>query len=61
FFPMGGIDKENMRRYLSSGLVAAVGGTWMVKSNLIDAGKFDKIRKMAKEAVYSADDVRNLH
>ena len=61
FFPMGGIDKENMREYLASPLVAAVGGSWMVKSNLIDAGKFDKIYKMAKEAVYSAADVRGLN
>lgn len=58
FFPMGGVDKENMREYLKSPLVAAVGGSWMVKSSLIEAGKFDKIGKMAREAVYSAADVR---
>ncbi len=61
FFPMGGINKENMRVYLDSPLVAAVGGSWMVKSSLIDSGKFDKIQKLAREAVYSAADVRHMN
>lgn len=61
FFPMGGIDKDNMRRYLASPLVAAVGGSWMVKSSFIELGKFDKITKLAREAVYSAADVREMH
>lgn len=61
FFPMGGIDKDSMRTYIASPLVAAVGGSWMVKSSFIELGKFDKIRKLAKEAVYSAADARKLH
>ncbi len=60
FFPMGGIDKDNMRKYLASPLVAAVGGSWMVKSSFIELGKFDKITKLAREAVYSAADVRRM-
>ena len=60
FFPMGGIDKDNMRKYLASPLVAAVGGSWMVKSSFIELGKFDKISKLAREAVYSAADVRRI-
>ena len=61
FFPMGGIDKENMRKYLASSHVAAVGGSWMVKSSFIELGKFDKIVKLAREAVYSAADARRVH
>ncbi len=61
FFPMGGIDKDNMRRYLASQYVAAVGGSWMVKSSFIELGKFDKIVKLAREAVYSAADARRVH
>lgn len=61
FFPMGGINKDNMRKYISSPLVAAVGGSWMVKSAFIELGKFDKITKLAKEAVYSAKDARQMH
>ena len=61
FFPMGGIDKDSMRKYIASPLVAAVGGSWMVKSSFIELGKFDKITKMAKEAVYSAADARRVH
>ena len=60
FFPMGGIDKDNMRKYLASERVAAVGGSWMVKSSFIELGKFDKIEKLAREAVYSAADARRV-
>ena len=61
FFPMGGIDKDNMRKYLASSNVAAVGGSWMVKSSFIELGKFDKIEKLAREAVYSAADARRVN
>lgn len=60
FFPMGGIDKDSMRKYLACSRVAAVGGSWMVKSSFIELGKFDKIEKLAREAVYSAADVRRV-
>lgn len=60
FFPMGGIDKDSMRKYLACERVAAVGGSWMVKSSFIELGKFDKIEKLAREAVYSAADARRV-
>ena len=58
FMPTGGVNKDNLLDYLSFDKVVAGGGSWMVKASLIDAGKFDKIEKLAREAVYSASDVR---
>ncbi len=51
FIPTGGVNADNMLGYLRSKFVAAVGGSWMVKSNLISEGQFDAIRQLAHEAV----------
>ncbi len=51
FMPTGGINAENVRPYLAdSKRIIACGGSWMVKSSLIEAGEFDKIREMTREA-----------
>jgi len=57
FIPTGGIDAENLAAYLAFDRVLACGGSWMVKPELIDAGEYQHIRKLAAEAV---DLVRNL-
>lgn len=51
FLPTGGINANNMLDYLDFEKVFAVGGTWMVKSELINAGRFDEIERLCKEAV----------
>ena len=51
FMPTGGINAKNMNDYLSFDKIIACGGSWMVKSDLIKAGEFDKIRTLTKEAV----------
>ena len=51
FIPTGGINKDNLNSYLGFNRVQACGGSWMVKPELISAGKFDEIEKLAKEAV----------
>ena len=51
FMPTGGISPENLYDYLSFGKVFACGGSWMVKSKLIDEGNFEKIKSMTREAV----------
>ena len=51
----------NEALFMLAALVAAVGGSWMVKSTFIELGKFDKITKLAREAVYSAKDARKIH
>ncbi len=51
FIPTGGVNADNMLAYLRSAFVTAVGGSWMVKSDLIAEGQFDTIRDLAREAV----------
>ncbi|MGV8050278.1 MAG: bifunctional 4-hydroxy-2-oxoglutarate aldolase/2-dehydro-3-deoxy-phosphogluconate aldolase [Anaerolineaceae bacterium] len=50
FIPTGGISLENSRAYLEDKHVLAVGGSWLVKSNWVEEGKFDEIVKRAAEA-----------
>ncbi|MCR4762942.1 MAG: bifunctional 4-hydroxy-2-oxoglutarate aldolase/2-dehydro-3-deoxy-phosphogluconate aldolase [Lachnospiraceae bacterium] len=51
FMPTGGVNKNNLNDYLSFNKVFCAGGSWMVKKDLISAGKFDEIEKMTREAV----------
>ena len=50
FMPTGGLNKENVKEYLSYDRIFACGGTWMVKKNLISEGKFHEIEQLAREA-----------
>lgn len=54
FMPTGGINIDNLPDYLSCKNVFCCGGSWMVKRDLIDEGKFDKIRELTKRAVETA-------
>lgn len=51
FMPTGGISLGNAPEYLSYNRVFAVGGSWIAKKELINAGKFAEIAALAKEAV----------
>lgn len=51
FMPTGGVTKDNLNDYLGFNKVFCCGGTWMVKKDLIAAGKFDKIEEMTRDAV----------
>jgi 2-dehydro-3-deoxyphosphogluconate aldolase/(4S)-4-hydroxy-2-oxoglutarate aldolase len=51
FIPTGGINAGNLVSYLKFKPVLACGGSWMVKSDLIKAKKFDDIATLTKEAV----------
>lgn len=58
FMPTGGINLQNAREYLAYDKIWAVGGSWMVKKDLIRAGKFDEIEKMVREAADLVREVR---
>jgi len=58
FMPTGGVDMDNMKEYLSYDKILAIGGSWMVKSDLITSGKFDEIARLSKEAVDYANTLR---
>lgn len=51
FMPTGGINPKNVRAYLAYDKILACGGSWMVKGDLVQAGEFDKVRELVKEAV----------
>lgn len=51
FMPTGGINANNVRKYLGYNRIWACGGSWMVKGDMIKAGEFDKIRALTAEAV----------
>jgi 2-dehydro-3-deoxyphosphogluconate aldolase/(4S)-4-hydroxy-2-oxoglutarate aldolase len=54
FVPTGGVDTANLASYLALPYVAAIGGSWMVKEELIDSGRFEDVYKLCREAVASA-------
>jgi 2-dehydro-3-deoxyphosphogluconate aldolase/(4S)-4-hydroxy-2-oxoglutarate aldolase len=51
FVPTGGIDTSNLESYLQLPYVAAIGGSWMVKEDLIVSGQYDRITALCAEAV----------
>ena len=58
FMPTGGIKPSNVRSYLEYDRIIACGGSWMVPGDLVNAGDFDKIRELTKEAVEIVKEVR---
>lgn len=57
--PTGGVNATNVVDYLKDPKIFASGGSWMVKSSLIDAGKFDEIEAKVREAHDIVVKVRN--
>ena len=51
FIPTGGITQENKDSYLAEKNVLAVGGTWMVKENLIQESRWDEITYLTKASL----------
>ncbi|MCA8908746.1 MAG: bifunctional 4-hydroxy-2-oxoglutarate aldolase/2-dehydro-3-deoxy-phosphogluconate aldolase [Rhodospirillaceae bacterium] len=51
FVPTGGITPGNLASYLAHPKVVACGGTWMVKTDVIDRGAFDEVEAAVREAV----------
>ena len=53
YFPLGGINSNNMKEYLNIDNVIAIGGSWIVKDQLI-------LNKQWKEITKRAFEVRNI-
>ncbi|MDR1210661.1 MAG: bifunctional 4-hydroxy-2-oxoglutarate aldolase/2-dehydro-3-deoxy-phosphogluconate aldolase [Spirochaetaceae bacterium] len=51
FIPTGGVSAENLNSYLSLNAVLACGGSWMVKAELINEGRFDEIAALTRKAL----------
>lgn len=50
FCPTGGVSPSNAAEYLALPNVLCVGGSWVVKADLVAAGKWDAITKLAQDA-----------
>ncbi|MDR1899753.1 MAG: bifunctional 4-hydroxy-2-oxoglutarate aldolase/2-dehydro-3-deoxy-phosphogluconate aldolase [Treponema sp.] len=53
FMPTGGINAGNIARYIAFEKIHACGGSWMVGADLINAGDFEKITALSREALRS--------
>ena len=57
--PTGGISLKNLKEYLSSPVICACGGSYMVTSDLIDNNKWDEITELCKKSVDIVKEARN--
>ena len=51
FIPTGGINAQNIAKYVAFDKVLACGGSWMANPDLINAGDFSTITALCREAV----------
>ena len=51
FIPTGGINAQNIARYIAFDKIHACGGSWMVSADLINAGDFNKISALCRDAM----------
>lgn len=58
FIPTGGINQDNLGDYLAQPSVHCCGGSWLVKANLISAGRFDEITQLTRDAISMVRRVR---
>jgi len=58
FVPTGGVNASNLAEYLRLPGVIACGGTWLVAPALLAEKRFDRIERLAREAVAIVAEVR---
>ena len=58
FIPTGGISQSNVADYLKNPKIQAVGGSWMVSKDMINAGDFEGIAQKSKEATDLFKEIR---
>jgi 2-dehydro-3-deoxyphosphogluconate aldolase/(4S)-4-hydroxy-2-oxoglutarate aldolase len=58
FMPTGGISADNLGEFLALPSVIACGGSWLTPKAAIDAGDYDAITNLAREAVALASAAR---
>ncbi|MBE6910763.1 MAG: bifunctional 4-hydroxy-2-oxoglutarate aldolase/2-dehydro-3-deoxy-phosphogluconate aldolase [Ruminococcaceae bacterium] len=57
--PTGGVSLKNLGEYLSSPIIAACGGSYMVTADLIDNQKWDEITALCQKSVEIAKEARS--
>jgi len=58
YIPTGGVNLQNFPEYLAFDKVLACAGTWIVKKNWLNEGRFDLIEQEAANAIEVVRDVR---
>jgi len=58
--PTGGVSLKNLKDYLSSPVIAACGGSYMVTADLIDNQKWDEIVELCKKSREIVKEARGL-
>jgi len=51
YFPLGGVTEESLEHWVELKQVIAVGGSWIAKRELINAGQYEEITKRAARAM----------
>ncbi|UAA40423.1 bifunctional 4-hydroxy-2-oxoglutarate aldolase/2-dehydro-3-deoxy-phosphogluconate aldolase [Paraneptunicella aestuarii] len=54
FCPTGGIDANNYLDYLALPNIRCVGGSWLVPEDALKSGDYDRITKLAQDAIAGA-------
>ena len=54
FLPTGGVNTANIKEYIDTPFIQAVGGSWVCPKAEIAAGNWDKITQLCKEARQAA-------
>ena len=54
FVPTGGVNASNIKEYIDAPFIHAVGGSWVCAKADINAGNWDKITELCKEARQNA-------
>ena len=57
--PTGGISLKNLKDYISTPVICACGGSYMVTADLIDNGKWDEITELCLKSVEIVKEARN--
>ena len=58
FIPTGGVTLDNLGEWLKMTVIAAVGGTWIARTDDIRAGRWSEITRNAKAAIEAVKRVR---
>ena len=58
FMPTGGVSADNLGEFLAVPSVIACGGSWLTPKAAIEAGDFEAITKLAREAITLASAAR---
>ncbi len=59
FMPTGGVSAANLKEFLSVPSVVACGGSWLTPQKEIDAGNFDAVKQLSREALSIAREARS--